>query len=139
MEPIEFERVTIESLQASQRDERKAQQGQAAANTNPDRAPASPTDLQLSEQTERWLNELPESVRPNKLAASYPRVANRLCQCWQRPLEVDRYFEDLLTDKRGGRQGFPLGVALELASLNDYYRTVVYPVRKTVWDDQLTA
>ena len=139
MEPIEFEHVTIESLQASQRDERKAQQGQAAANTNPNRAPALPTDQQLSEEAERWLKELPESVRPNKLASSYPRVVNRLCQCWRRPLEADRYFEDLLTDKRGGRQGFPLGVALELASLSDHYRTVVYPVRKTVWDYQLTG
>ena len=139
MEPIEFEHVTVESLQASQRDERKGQQGQAAANANPARAPALPADLRLSEQAESWLKELPETVRPAKLAASYPRVVNRLCQCWRRPLEADRYFDDLMTDRRGGRQGFPLGVALELASLNDYYRTVVYPVRKTVWDDQLTA
>lgn len=139
MEPIEFERVSIESLKQAQRDEQKERELRPGPNPGLPRAPMAPEDLRLSEQAEGWLKSLPEAVRPTKLAASYPRVANRLCQCWRRPIEADRYFDDLLTDKRGGRQGFPIGVALELASLNDYYRTEVFPVRKTVWDDQLTA
>ena len=139
MESIEFERVTIESLKASQRDERKQQADQAAQAASALRGAASPADTRLSEQAMDWLKSLPEAVRPAKLSASYPRIVNRLCQCWRRPVEADRYFEDLMTDGRGGRQGFPLGVALELASLNDYYRTEVFPVRKTAWDDQLSA
>ena len=139
MESIEFERVTIESLQASQRDERKGQEGRAARDPNALRAPVSQADIRLSEQAVDWLDSLPEAVRPTKLSATYPRIVNRLCQCWRRPAEADRYFEDLLTDKRGGRQGFPLGVALEIASLNDYYHTAVFPVRKTTWDDQLSV
>jgi hypothetical protein len=139
MESIEFEHVTIESLQASQRDERKLQEDHAAQKANALRTPGAPADLRLSEEAEKWLNALPEAVRPTKLATSYPRVANRLCQCWRRPVKADRYFEDLLTDKRGGRQGFPIGVALELASLNDYYRKEVFPVRQTIWDDQLSV
>lgn len=139
MEPIEFERVSIESLKASQQDERKQQADQAAQAASALRGAAAPADTSLSEQAADWLKSLPETVRPAKLATTYPRIANRLCQCWRRPVEADRYFEDLLTDKRGGRQGFPLGVALELASLNDYYRTVVFPVRRSTWDDQMSA
>jgi hypothetical protein len=48
---------------------------------------------------------------------------------------MDRYFEDLLTDRRGGRQGFPFSIAQEIASLSDYYRSDVFPVRHTIWDN----
>jgi hypothetical protein len=136
MEPIEFERVSVESLQKSLREEQKQPDHEPGQELNARRSPELPADLRLAEQTASWLAALPESVRPNKLATSYPRIANRLSQCWRRPLEADRYFEDLLTDKRGGRQGFSFEVAQELAALSDYYRKEVFPVRQTIWDDQ---
>jgi hypothetical protein len=135
MEPIEFERVTIESLQESQRGERKLPEAQREQGMSALRSSEAPTEVRLSEQAESWLLALPEAVRPTKLAASYPRVVNRLCQTWRRPVEMDRYFEDLLTDRRGGRQGFPFSVAQEIASLSDYYRKDVFPVRQTIWDN----
>jgi hypothetical protein len=136
MEPIEFERVSVESLQKSLREEQKQPDRGPGQELNARRSAELPTDLRLSEQTVSWLAALPESVRPNKLATSYPRIANRLCECWRRPLEADRYFEDLLTDNRGGRQGFSFEVAQEFAALSDYYRKEVFPVRQTIWDEQ---
>jgi hypothetical protein len=49
---------------------------------------------------------------------------------------MDRYFEDLLTDTRGNRQGFPLGILMELSALKDYYQGKVFPAiqRGDLWD-----
>jgi hypothetical protein len=155
MEAIEFEHVALESLReleccggeqarvispyaasSAVQAERKLREVHLKEAMTAVRSPASPADLRLSEQALVWLIALPDAVRPLKLAASFPRVANRLCQIWNRPVEMDRYFEDLLTDKRGGRQGFPFSVALELTALSDHYRSTVYPVPQTIWDDQ---
>lgn len=129
MKPIEFERVTIESLQASQ-----APGGRSDREYGASRSAESSAESSLSEQAERWLLALPDAVRPTGLAASHPRVVNRMCQYWRRPTEMDRYFEDLLTDRRGGRQGFPFNIANEIASLSEYYRRDVFPLRRTLWD-----
>jgi len=134
MEPLEFERVTIESLQAAQRGEPKGPEGRSEREYSASRAAESSAGSCLSEQAESWLLALPEAVRPNALAASHPRVVNRMCQFWRRPTEMDRYFEDLLTDRRGGRQGFPFNIANEIASLSEYYRRDVFPLRRTLWD-----
>jgi hypothetical protein len=134
MEPLEFERVTIESLQASQRGERKLREWRSEHEKSAPRSSESSAEVCLSEQAANWLLALPEALRPTRLAASYPRVVNRLCQFWRRPTEMDRYFEDLLTDRRGGRQGFPFNVANEIASLSDYYRRDVFPLRRAIWD-----
>jgi hypothetical protein len=47
----------------------------------------------------------------------------------------------LLTDTRGNRQGFPLGILMELTSLKDYYQTKVFPPtqRNSVWDADALA
>ena len=133
MEPLEFERVTIESLQAAQLGELKPA-GRSDHENSASRSPESSGVSRLSEQAENWLLALPEAVRPTRLAASYPRVVNRLCEHWRRPTEMDRYFEDLLTDRRGGRQGFPFNIANEIATLSEYYRREVFPLRRTIWD-----
>ena len=55
------------------------------------------------------------------LALRYARLANRLCKVWNEPLKCERLLDDLMMDRRGGRKGFPLQVANELATLLDYY------------------
>jgi hypothetical protein len=89
----------------------------------------------LSAESVRWLNELPESVRPLKTCARYPRIANRLSSTWNKQAECSGYFEELLLDRRGDRQGFPIEVAFELAALKNYFETAVHPSQQTVWDD----
>jgi hypothetical protein len=51
------------------------------------------------------------------LPERYPRVANRLALCWSDKVLTRRLFEELLTDQRGGRRGFPPPVRDELLRL----------------------
>ena len=75
----------------------------------------------LSDDASAWMAELPESVRPRQLALRYARIANRICQLWPERLKCERFLDDLMTDQRGGRKGFPLQIANELATLRDHY------------------
>jgi hypothetical protein len=108
----------------------------AAAQIDPSklRHPPEKDDLELSAAGEAWLASIDESARPTELAVLFPRIVNRMAKLWRAPLQMDRCFEDLLTDSRGNRQGFPLGVLMELSTLKDYYQTKVFPARRGVWD-----
>ena len=57
-----------------------------------------------------------------------------MAKLWKMPREMDRCFEDLLTDTRGNRKGFPLNLLMELSTLKDYYKAKVFPTRRDVWD-----
>ena len=116
--------------------------------TEPGRNPASPAqidprnlrhalekdDLALSGAGQALLASIDETARPKALAAQFPRIVNRMANMWKAPLQMDRCFEDLLTDTRGTRQGFPLSVLMELSTLKDYYQSRVFPTRRDVWD-----
>ena len=93
------------------------------------RHPMEQDDLALSSAGQALLASIDEAARPKTLAAAFPRIVNRMAQMWKAPLQMDRCFEDLLTDKRGNRQGFPLGVLMELCTLKDYYQSKVFPMR----------
>jgi len=93
-------------------------------------------DLALNSAGQALIASLDESARPKALAAQFPRIVNRMAKMWKTPLQMDRCFEDLLTDTRGTRQGFPLGVLMELSTLKDYYHTAVFPTRRDVWDSE---
>jgi hypothetical protein len=71
--------------------------------------------------TIQWILKLPTDLQPRHLQIKYPRIANRLASLWPEPERCEPYFDELLTDKRGGRKGFPPAVAQEIASLRDYY------------------
>ena len=76
---------------------------------------------QLGDDARAWMAELPDAVRPNQLALRYARLANRLCRVWEQPAKCERLLDDLMIDRRGGRKGFPLPIANELATLRDHY------------------
>ena len=98
-------------------------------------------DLELSAAGEAWLASLDASVWPIALVDVFPRIVNRMAKLWRMPREMDRYFEDLLTDTRGHRQGFPLDILMELSTLKDYYQTQAFPpsARRDVWDDSIDS
>ena len=98
------------------------------------RHPLQKDDLALSTAGQSLLSSIEESARPKTLAAQFPRIVNRMARVWRTPSQMDRCFEELLTDTRGDRQGFPLGVLMELSTLKDYYQTAVFPTRRDVWD-----
>ena len=89
----------------------------------------------LADETVRWLARLPESVRPNELPLRFPRMANALARQWTHCDACRAYLDDLLINKRDTRQGLPNKVADELATLKNYFETVLYPVPQTVWDE----
>ena len=100
------------------------------------RHPPAVDDLALNAAGQALLESIDESARPKELAATFPRIVNRLAKLWRSPLQMDRCFEELLTDSRGNRQGFPLGVLMELSTLRDYYQTTVFPTQRDVWDSE---
>jgi len=96
-------------------------------------SPSKPASIGLP--AVRWLADLPEQVRPGQTAARFPHIANMLCTRWTTPVACRAYFEELVLDSRGDRQGFPPEIARELAALKDFYESVVYPVQQTAWDE----
>jgi hypothetical protein len=65
---------------------------------------------------------LPAEVRPVALLRQFPRIANVVARAWNDAAEIQAVLDDLLIDRRGGRQGFPLDVTEELLVLRDYYQ-----------------
>lgn len=112
-EPFQYEKVSV----AQAREEPRGSGNRAVPEVAPRTRPRSPLEP-LQEATLRWIGELPEKVRPVELARLFPRVANKLCGLWIDPLLSDAYLTSLLMDSRdGGREGFPMAVAAELAAL----------------------
>jgi len=68
-----------------------------------------------------WLENLPQGMRPEALASRYPRIVNLLALEWSKPAACSAYFDSLLADCRGGRQGFPADVYRDLLLLQDFY------------------
>jgi hypothetical protein len=75
------------------------------------------SDRALTGATIDWVLALPPSLRPRKLCEQYPRVANAVADAWRDPIERKRVLDELLTDRRGGRRGFPLEVLHEIEAL----------------------
>jgi hypothetical protein len=87
----------------------------------------------LNDAASTWISEMPEAVQPRQLALRYARLANRLCSVWTDPLKCEPLLDDLMMDRRGGRKGFPLQVANELATLRDYYYRLHHQ-GKSAWE-----
>jgi len=87
-----------------------------------ERRPSRLSDEALTGTTRSWLRSLPWRQRPMALCLRFPRVANRLAWCWRDGALCEQVFEDLLQDRRGGRNGFPTPVLRELQRLRAYRR-----------------
>ncbi len=81
---------------------------------------ALPTDRALSGQAIDWLLSLAPDVRPQKLTAQFPRIANALAGVWHDRGECEAVLGKLLDDGRTGRGGFPYEVQNELLALRDW-------------------
>jgi hypothetical protein len=71
--------------------------------------------------TEKWFDAFPTDKAPCALASQYPRVANMIAVQWRDHRGAPELFDDLLTDKRGGRAGFPPAVRRDLLMLQEYW------------------
>lgn len=83
------------------------------------RSPPSQFDLTLLPLTEEWMASLPRWAQPKALAERHRRLTNRLALCWSDTALAERVLDELIVDKRGGRQGFSVEVAAELLALRE--------------------
>jgi hypothetical protein len=84
-----------------------------------DRRRPQPLNQQLP-ATAKWAAALPAEVQLTVLLQTIPRIANVIARLWQDDAGLRRYLDELLTDNRGGRRGFPPDVQLELILLREY-------------------
>lgn len=82
--------------------------------------------------TATWYERLPLTVQPRGLREHFPRIANGLAAAWHDRDATLHYFDDLLSDRRGGRRGFPPDVLEELQRLKTFYEGL-NPAPGDVW------
>jgi len=90
---------------------------------SPDWSPvrkARPADYLLP-ASQRWMEHLPHDVCPLALATRFPRIVNLVAMQWNDRGACPAFFEELLHDRRGGRQGFPDDVQRDLSKLRSYW------------------
>lgn len=75
--------------------------------------------VELSHEADDFFRKLPGNEYPQALVDHYPRIANTIVELRFDRAKLDQYFQSLLNDSRGGRQGFPFAVLKELQNLHD--------------------
>lgn len=83
------------------------------------RRPLHAADKALTGLALDWLIQLPAPLRPQRLCAGYPRLANRLAAAWSDRSEAAGELDELLRDRRGGRRGLPAATRAELVALRE--------------------
>ncbi len=133
-ETFEFEKVSLDDARQVLNDAVKpaVNVGRPSVDWAQRRKPPAAAET-LRTATLQWILKLPDHVQPRHLQVRYPRVANRLAAEWERVAVCESYLDSLITDKRGGRKGFPLAVAQEIAVLRDYYFRLHHK-NLTPWD-----
>jgi hypothetical protein len=71
--------------------------------------------------TEKWFDGFPPDRAPCALASQYPRVCNMIAVQWNDRRGAPDLFEELLTDRRGGRAGFPPAVRRDLHAVQEFW------------------
>jgi hypothetical protein len=78
-----------------------------------------PDEAELSPEADDFFRTLPGDEYPQALVDGYPRIANTIVELRYDRAKLESYFQSLLNDVRGGRQGFPFSVLMNLQSLRD--------------------
>ena len=119
---FEFEKVSLDDARKALEDSVKPAVNVAKSSGDDWQKRRGPQAAEaMRTATIQWILKLPPHVQPRHLQVKYPRIANKLASLWGEPARCEPYLDELITDKRGGRKGFPLNIAQELASLRDYY------------------
>jgi hypothetical protein len=131
---LEFEKVSLSDARKALEETGPAANAIARKTENWEEKRTATADEALSDAASIWMATLPESVRPRQLAVRYARVANRIAQLWDDDgVKCERLLDDLMTDRRGGRRGFPLAIASELATLHEHYYRL-HHAGKSPWE-----
>ncbi len=106
-----------------------------AGRTDDPKAQRGQQPIALDAETIQWMSSLPQHLRPTEMATRFPHIANKLASNWRSPEVCRDYFDEVLLDRRGDRQGLPERVAIELAALKNHFESAVFPTQQTVWDE----
>ncbi|WP_454725371.1 MULTISPECIES: hypothetical protein [Cupriavidus] len=124
MESLSFEFVSIEEA-------KQILDGVVPAQDQPHwpamRRPESAETQVLTPTALKWMASLPPEARPLELCRNYARIGNQMAALAATPSALSAYLGDLLIDRRGGRQGFPGGIALELSRLQEHLLRTMQP------------
>ena len=71
------------------------------------------------------IGKLPHDLSLIHLFSDYPRILNKVAIAWGDHRAFFVLMDDLMIDKRGGREGFPFNVAVELTRLTDHYEQFI--------------
>jgi hypothetical protein len=116
MKPIAYEKVSLA-------DAKRVHEGAPRPRDDWSSRRAAELGEPLREATATWMSNLPDNVRPLRLAKMFPRIVNKLCTLWDGPTPCSHYLKDLLVDRRSSRSGFPAAVAREIVALVAYQAT----------------
>jgi tankyrase len=77
-----------------------------------------------------------QTMYPHQLDMRFARIVDKIADLWGKP-EMEPYFNDLMVDKRGNRQGFPPTVMMEIFALSNYYHNLqpARPRSVDTWSD----
>ena len=75
--------------------------------------------IKLEVATDNYLRALPGLKYPQALVDTCPRIANKIVSLKDNKPQLRAYFDSLLNDTRGGRQGFPFGVLMNIQELRE--------------------
>jgi hypothetical protein len=73
----------------------------------------------LDPEAEAFYAKLRPEDYPKALIEGYPRIANHVVSLGNNKVALTAYFNSLLSDDRGGRQGFPFPVLINIQNLFD--------------------
>ena len=73
----------------------------------------------LDPAAEQYLRNLPGLTYPQALVDRFPRIANKIVSLKNDKRQLRAYFESLTSDDRGGRQGFPFNVLMNIQDLRE--------------------
>ena len=132
-ESFDFEKVSLDDARKVLDDSVKPAYNRAVPSVDWEKRREPHAAEMLRTATLQWILKLPPRVQPRHLQVRYPRIANKMAANWDNVAVCESFLESLLTDKRGGRKGFPLAVAQEIASLRDHYFRLHHK-NLTPWD-----
>ena len=122
--PVEFDTSIYDQIL----DEHVAKRDEAAATEQRRRQKLLMANSKVERPSEfavALIGKLPKDLSLVHLFADYPRILNKIAVAWGDHRAFFSLLDDLMIDKRGGREGFPFSVAQELSRLTDHYEQFV--------------
>jgi hypothetical protein len=75
--------------------------------------------LLLEAATDAYLRSLSGLKYPQALVEKFPRIANAIVALKNDKRRLREYFESLTNDTRGGRQGFPFDILMDIHNIRE--------------------